>query len=419
MRESTNWSRSWKVRLNFLARLRNKLNKKVDKFFVNHYFGDQGEQQASPPPAHDAAAQGQPWTDAFEYNEASGSNHTSTQNSQYFDAVDAPEYLQQHQIPRFEFPNFNDHAGRMSSSQPGMVPGFHHDLGMYNTGPQFDHGMVMEHDQSLIFRDFVPMSVNEYNIDSEFSDAVTEMQRDEGVSSWQGEMAYSQGQGAPSMSMQMSGDTVETVDSNMMDTGDSNFTYVLPPHPEPQRGTLIKNILSVEELKRILLDEEAESRLPGRRGFRVVASIVYAYRRLRNLVRRKRMQRSASCSMSGEGSGSCKLKRIKSADCSRVYLGIKQRKGKWVAEIRFSKMPDKVWLGSFLLEKQAALAYDAGLHHCSIKRTKVFNFKESPQKLGPSEYWSLLKLSKEDRKTRVQRLACDHAMAYGSSKNIR
>jgi hypothetical protein len=295
------------VRLNFLARLRNKLNKKVDKFFVNHYFGDQGEQQASPPPAHDAAAQGQPWTDAFEYNEASGSNHTSTQNSQYFDAVDAQEYLQQHQIPRFEFPNFNAQAGRMSPSQPGMVPGFHHDLGLYNTGPQFDHGMVMDHDQSLILRDFdhqqMPMSVNEYNIlfegdHSEFSDAVTEMQRDEGVSSWQGEMAYSQGQGAPSMSMQMSGDTVETVDSNMIDTGDSNFTYVLPPHPEPQRGTLIKNILTVEELKHILLDEEAESRLPGRRGFRVVASIVYAYRRLRNLVRRKRMQRSASCSMS-------------------------------------------------------------------------------------------------------------------------
>jgi hypothetical protein len=123
--------------------------------------------------------------------------------------------------------------------------------------------------------------------------------------------------------------------------------------------------------------------------------------------------------LQGEGSGSCKLKRIKSADCSRVYLGIKQRKGKWVAEIRFSKMPDKVWLGSFLLEKQAALAYDAGLHHCSIKRTKIFNFKESPQKLGPSEYWSLLKLSKEDRKTRVQSLAHDHAMAYGSSNNIR
>ncbi|KAG0575753.1 hypothetical protein KC19_5G028200 [Ceratodon purpureus] len=436
MRESKNSSQSWRVRLNFIARLRNKFNKNVDKYFVNHYFPEQAATAPAPAPAPAPATSPAPsvqvWStphSQFEYNEASSSNHTSAPNSQYFDAVDPSEYIQQHQ--RFEFPLL-DVQGQ-NSSQPGMIPpsgDFHQNSGTFNMGPQLDQDYGMQishppptsHHQSFLgdFDDRHHQQVPVLSVyDMGFSDAVMEMQQDEPMSPWQANSNYvSQEYGAPSMSMQMSGDTVETMDSNMMDTGDSNFTgYVLPPHPVQQRRTVITNILTFEEMKHILFEEEAESRLPGRRGFRVVASIVYAYRRLRGLVRRKRMQRCTPSSPSGEGSGSSKLKRIKSADCSRVYQGVKQRKGKWVAEIRVSRMPDKVWLGSFLSEKQAALAYDAGLHHCSMKRTKIFNFKESPQRLGPSQYVGLLAMSKEDRKTTVQTLAADYAMAYGSSNN--
>lgn len=163
-----------------------------------------------------------------------------------------------------------------------------------------DDHLPTSHDPGFL-RDFdhqyyqVPMSVTEYNFSipvescaeiSESPDVMTEMRRDEPMSSWQANTNCSQGEGAPSMSMQMSGDTVDTVDSNMMDTGDSS--YVLPPHPEQQRRTVIKQY--IERVQHILLEEEL--RLPGKRGFRVIASIVYAYRKLRGIVRRKRMQRS-------------------------------------------------------------------------------------------------------------------------------
>lgn len=78
MRESKNSSRSWRVGLsvNFLARLRNKVTKKADEFFVNHFFGEaeQPAAAAAAPPTH-AAAQRQPCTTPhgqFDYGEASG-----------------------------------------------------------------------------------------------------------------------------------------------------------------------------------------------------------------------------------------------------------------------------------------------------------------------------------------------------------
>jgi hypothetical protein len=82
-----------------------------------------------------------------------------------------------------------------------------------------------------------------------------------------------------------------------------------------------------------------------------------------------------------------------------------------LSEIRISGTPEKVWLGSYNTEKEAALAYDAGLYH--LKRTKVFNFSDSPRLLGVRQ--SFAHLSSTERRAKVKELAVAHAHAYGSA----
>lgn len=101
---------------------------------------------------------------------------------------------------------------------------------------------------------------------------------------------------------------------------------------------------------------------------------------------------------------------------SALYKGITKRNGKWVAEIRVSMTGNmKVWLGTYASEKEAALAYDAGVHHCTEKKKK-FNFEDLVPQLGPSQYKYVLALCKDGRKelkeeatAMVKRLAEAHA----------
>lgn len=104
-------------------------------------------------------------------------------------------------------------------------------------------------------------------------------------------------------------------------------------------------------------------------------------------------------------------RRIRSGELR--YKGIRQRNGKWVSEIRIGGTLEKVWLGSFNTDKEAALAFDAGKHHCSLKRGKGFNFSESPRLLGAPQ--NLSHLSSVERRAVIQKLAEDHARAYGSA----
>ena len=105
-------------------------------------------------------------------------------------------------------------------------------------------------------------------------------------------------------------------------------------------------------------------------------------------------------------------RRIKSGEVTK-YKGIRPRNGKWVSEIRIGGTLEKVWLGSYNTEKEAALAFDAGKHHCSLKKAKGFNFADSPRLLGAPQSFS--HLSAPERRTMIQRLAEDHARAYGSA----
>lgn len=92
---------------------------------------------------------------------------------------------------------------------------------------------------------------------------------------------------------------------------------------------------------------------------------------------------------------------------SRLYKGVRRRNGKWVSEIRVGQTNEKVWLGSYDTEKEAALAFDAGKYHCSSKRSRSFNFPDSPRLLGP--VINLKDLSSKDRKKTIQQVAENHA----------
>lgn len=81
-----------------------------------------------------------------------------------------------------------------------------------------------------------------------------------------------------------------------------------------------------------------------------------------------------------------------------------------MSEVRVGQTSEKVWLGSFNSEKEAALAFDAGRYHCSAKRCRDFNFSGFLKLLGPQ--MNLRDLSPNDRRRTIQRLAEDHAKNY-------
>lgn len=78
-----------------------------------------------------------------------------------------------------------------------------------------------------------------------------------------------------------------------------------------------------------------------------------------------------------------------------------------MSEVRVGQTKEKVWLGSFNTEKEAALAFDAGKYHCSTKRFRDYNFLVFLHLLGPQ--MNLRDLSPSDRRKTIQRLAEDHA----------
>lgn len=191
---------------------------------------------------------------------------------------------------------------------------------------------------------------------------------------------------------------VETAE--MMDTGESSASAAAVALQPSQWQQIMR-------LRQYLEIDDGVERAGA--GWRVVLNIVSAFRRISGLVRVRRLQRITS--------GQSAVSTPRRVGQGTRYKGIRQRNGKWVSEIRIGGTPEKVWLGSFNTAKEAALAFDAGKHHCGTRRSSTFNFADSPRLLGNPE--SLSHLSSVERRTRIQRLAEDHARAYGGRADIR
>ncbi|KAJ1269161.1 hypothetical protein BS78_07G189400 [Paspalum vaginatum] len=65
------------------------------------------------------------------------------------------------------------------------------------------------------------------------------------------------------------------------------------------------------------------------------------------------------------------------------WTGVRLRKwGRWAAEIRLPRTRDKLWIGTFLNDRQAALAYDAAvfcLYGDHLPKTRRLNFPCVPR----------------------------------------
>lgn len=413
----------WKTRLNVFVWMKHLFDRKreeCDIYFVNLLFGSPTHTPSptpprtptptSPPnpPRTSASAYGyapaadcghKAWTRGGQHdNEASCSNPSSL----YFDPEFCADYVEQHAIPSlpqlrrsgmtvpaqtFEsnletfhprqgeelFPNQGMSSSDAMSVDSSVVPN-----PIPRTYEAWLHPYAVPNQYQQTSPTDCDISVNDYVnecTDSEFTDA-TEIFS-------QSNCSYQVGH--PSVSM-TSVDQVENIES-LRDTGNSSTQSI-----QTQMMSQYVNFLERE----LGLAGTAKGR------WRAIAYLVKNYS---TLLRSRRQNGASSSSIMGE-------------EDSPKYKGIRLRNNKWVAEIRVAKTKIKVWLGSYTRKKDAALAYDAGLHHCNQKKLKKFNFRESIQKLGASQYINIIKLREEEMKTAVKKLAEDHVKAYGST-NIR
>lgn len=372
-----------------LGRFKNKLRlKKLEwKRFYEQIWGPTHPTADSEPEFH------QDWETSYHTSE--GSTNSNYNNSQYFDSLtpeEALELCQQAQIPTLQQVHYQQ------SAVPLIPSRFHQEFQGTQVGKQFvlDDGTDnnplqnqelqttpwMEH---MVSFDSAPLSVSEY------------LDADDSVSEWQhlGEQMRME----RNFSSALSVDSTGHMDGMMRDDGDSS---AIPMRPE-ERLLWFKKFLDIEA-------EEALTgpRTPqGSRGWRVMVRIVCACRKLSRLLRMRKMEKNSSGQIIVK-----KRCRGFGENRSQIYKGVRRRNGKWVSEIRVGQTNEKVWLGSYDTEKEAALAFDAGRYHCSAKRCRSFNFPDSPRLLGPQK--NLRNMSPKDRKKTIQRLAEDHAKACAS-----
>lgn len=152
-----------------------------------------------------------------------------------------------------------------------------------------------------------------------------------------------------------------------------------------------------------------------RRGWKIAAGMFTAYRNFSGLLSQIRLRRTVTAEITPATSSRTPgtRRRIFTLRSPSGYTGIRPRRDKWVCEMRISGKNEKVWLGSYDTEKEAALAYDAGLHHCSsTRRARQYNFSSSPRLLGPQA--RLEHLSSADRKAIVKMIAEEYARNHST-----
>ncbi|KAG0603412.1 hypothetical protein M758_10G092100 [Ceratodon purpureus] len=340
-----------------------------------------------------------------EFPEWPDSNHgtegscSSQYNSQYFDSLTQEEILELAQ--QGQIPGFLSHQNSVN-----IVPSqLQHD-GMLIGTQGLDHGQQqptpwMDHMDSF---DSNPISVNEYldaeNTD-EYADTISEWLQLDGIRV-QGSLS-SPRLGNRSISAPISGTSFDSTGN--MDMRDSGNSSAIPVRPE-DRLQWFKQFFDIGAEEALTKPRQGSTG----RGWRVMVRIVCACRKLSKLLRTRRLERN-------QPQGQVivrKRSRGFGENRSQLYKGVRKRNGKWVSEIRVGQTNEKVWLGSYDTEKEAALAFDAGKYYCSAKRCRSFNFPDSPRLLGPPI--NLKDLTPKDRKKTIQRLAEDHAKACAAAQ---
>ncbi|CAO2169659.1 unnamed protein product [Urochloa humidicola] len=94
------------------------------------------------------------------------------------------------------------------------------------------------------------------------------------------------------------------------------------------------------------------------------------------------------------------------------WTGVRYRKrgGRWAAEIRVPCTRDKVWIGAFNTDREAALAYDAAMfcfYGENLPRNRQFNFPAVPRPDIPADV--RIRLST----TNIKDIARQHALSLG------
>ncbi|XP_022981958.1 ethylene-responsive transcription factor ERF017-like [Cucurbita maxima] len=92
------------------------------------------------------------------------------------------------------------------------------------------------------------------------------------------------------------------------------------------------------------------------------------------------------------------------------YKGVRKRKwGKWVSEIRLPNSRDRIWLGSYDKQEQAARAFDAA-QFCLRGPHAKFNFSDSPPEIDGGD-----RLSAQE----IQAAAAKFAVEHGGEERVK
>ncbi|KAG0567679.1 hypothetical protein KC19_7G153900 [Ceratodon purpureus] len=362
------------------------------------------------------------WVDSVEYGVDEGSTTTTTSNygSQCFDSVSSEEVFLQEQVPSLaQFQTLSSE----SSMRPMQPSSFQQEWEMLRQargcsddvmdvqGPQFVDSSQVMYGRQLPATPWMD-HVNHESADvpplSNMTSEYVEENADEYASTmsvWRLDEQMSLQINTTGMSRHVNMSDVMSVETgaesvDIRDTRDSPATPdVRPEH----RLEWIRQFLEIG-VDEAVAGLGQSSDITGR-GWRVMVRIVCACRKLSRELRTKRLQKTTPGVVTVRNRS-----RIFSKARSQIYKGVRRRNGKWVSEVRVGQTSEKVWLGSFNSEKEAALAFDAGRYHCSAKRCRDFNFSGFLKLLGPQ--MNLRDLSPNDRRRTIQRLAEDHAKNY-------
>nr|AMT92118.1 dehydration-responsive element-binding protein 5-10 [Syntrichia caninervis] len=293
--------------------------------------------------------------------------------------------------------SFYDNPGDLATQLQAMQRNAHAEPEVYMSLDDFPVELISQPISADSYHRSTSEPISEDSYDRSISEPISEDSYDRSMSQPISEDSYLRSMSQPIEEDFTSDGADDDQSSEMMDTG--------------AESSDLRRESSAEEWQQIMFFRHffgMDSTVPPVPGWTVVVGIVSVFKRITGLIRQRRQERAQN-----QVAVVPRPRRRRAVVVTR-YKGIRPRNGKWVSEIRIGGTKEKVWLGSYNTEKEAALAFDAGKHHCSLlRRTRGFNFNDSPRFLGPPQRFE--HLTSEKRKENIKRLAEEHALTYASA----